>query len=339
VVLEEPDACIELQLPEHSKVRGRLDGTVPAAGELSPEIVSHVLTTVLTDLGFRPDSPPDDPELEALVKSLALPVHRPRLCPGCAHRSAFFAIKREFGSRAIFPGDIGCYTLGINQHAVDTCVNMGASVSMAIGFYQANQLVGDDRPVIATIGDSTFLHSGVEPLIEAVHTGARFVLVILDNRTTAMTGFQPTAASEIWTGEAAKRRQVSIADLARACGAGFVEMVDPYEQETFRSVLRTAQNHCRAPDGGVAVVIAERSCILCDSLSVREEPKPVVITESCDGCGYCLDAFGCPALVSRPNENKVQVDSVICVECGQCIGACPKGCILPQPRGAERPDR
>jgi len=157
VVLEEPDACIELQLPDRSCVRGRLDGTVPAAGELSPKAVSTVLAGVLTDAGYRVNPPPGDPELQALIESLPLPVRRPRMCPGCAHRSAFFALKCEFGSNAILPSDIGCYTLGVNLRAVDTCVDMGASVSMATGFYQANRLVGDTRPIIATIGDSTFL--------------------------------------------------------------------------------------------------------------------------------------------------------------------------------------
>jgi len=330
VVLEEPDACIELQLLDRSRVRGRLDGMVPAAGELSPEAVSAVLADVLTDAGYKIAPPPDDPELQALIESLSLPVRKPRLCQGCPHRSAFFALKREFGPKAIFPSDIGCYTLGINLGAVDTCVDMGASVSMANGFYQANRLVGDARPIIVTIGDSTFLHSGIPPLINAVHTGVCFVLVILDNHITAMTGFQPTAASEKLADGGDAAHKVAIADLVYACGVTFVRVADPYDHENFRSTLREAYNHSQAPGGGVAVVIAESSCVLEDPSSLSQNPTPVVVTEACDGCRYCVEAFACPALVLRPDKSRVDIDYKICVACGQCIDACYKGFIVPQ---------
>jgi len=325
VVLEEPDACIELQLWDRRRVRGRLDGTVPAAGELAPETVWDILTGVLVQAGLSVAPPPDHRELQALIDSLPLPAARPRLCPGCAHRSAFFALKREFGHTAILPGDIGCYTLGINLRAVDTCVDMGASVSMANGFYQANRLIGDQRPIIATIGDSTFLHSGIAPLINAVHTGARFVLVILDNHTTAMTGFQPTAASPIQAG-----RQVSIADLVRGCGVTFVQVADPYDHTVFRSILRQAFHHSQAPQGGVAVVIADHPCALYDPLPLRQNPRPVTVATECDGCRYCLEAFECPALVLRTDRQQVDIDRRLCVACGQCIDACPKGFIVLQ---------
>jgi len=330
VVLEEPDACVELQIPDRSRVRGRLDGTVPGAGELAPEVVAAVLTEVLSEAGHEVNSRPDDPDLQALINSLPLPVRRPRLCPGCAHRSVFFAMKSEFGPGAIYPGDIGCYTLGLNLRAVDTCVDMGASVSMAAGFFRANRLVGDKRPIVATIGDSTFLHSGVEPLINAVHTGARFVLIILDNHTTAMTGFQPTAASDISTNANEPVREVSIPELVRACGVTYVSVADPYDQEAFRRILREAYDHCQSPEGGVAVIIAERPCVLYNPAPLQQEPLPVVITAECDGCRYCLEAFECPALVLRPDKSRVDIDETLCVECGQCIDACHKGFIVPQ---------
>ncbi|RLC91251.1 MAG: indolepyruvate oxidoreductase [Chloroflexi bacterium] len=339
VVLEEPDACIELQLPDRSHVRGRLDGTVPAAGEFSPEAISAVLAEVLTDAGYKVNPPPNDPDLQNLVRSLSLPVRRPSMCPGCAHRSTFFALKREFGPQTILPSDIGCYTLGINLRAVDTCVDMGASVSMATGFYQANRLVGDTRPIIATIGDSTFLHSGLEPLVNAVHTGARFVLIILDNHTTAMTGFQPTAASEILAEDSDIARKVKIADLVRACGVTFVEVADPYEHNAFRSILRRAYDHSQAPEGGVAVVIADRPCVLYDPSPLHQNLTPVVVIEECDGCGYCVEAFECPALVLRPDKSRVDVDYKICVACGQCIDACYKGFIVPQEAETEDVER
>jgi indolepyruvate ferredoxin oxidoreductase alpha subunit len=328
LVLEEPDACIELQIADRTRVRGRLDGTVPGAGELSPEIIYSLLLGLLNEFGTRPAAAAfPKPNLE--VDSLPLPVRQPRLCPGCGHRSAFFAMKREFGPQAIYPSDIGCYTLGMNLRAVDTFLDMGSGITLADGLYKASRITGDTRPILATIGDSTFLHSGLPPLINAVHTGARFVLVILDNHTTAMTGFQPTAASPR-AGADLNARRVSLAELARACGASFVEISSPYEHDAFRSLLRRAYDHSQAPDGGVAVVIADWPCILDDPTPIRENPVVVDITAECDGCRYCVEAFECPALVLQSDGSRVDIERSICVDCGQCIDACYKGFIVPR---------
>lgn len=337
IVFEEPDACIELQIDDRRKVHGRLDGFCPASGELSPEVIAERLGSVLHEIEDHLLNTAVDTELEALIDNLDLPVRKPRLCPGCSHRSAFFTIKREFGPRAIYPGDIGCYTLGTNLRTVDTFVDMGASISMADGFFQANLLVDDPRPIVATIGDSTFLHSGIGPLINAVHTGARFILVILDNQTTAMTGFQPTAEANHLADGSSAAAQVEIPALARACGASFVEVTDPYDQENFAEILRRAYQHTQAEDGSVAVVIANRPCILYDPTPLDSEAIPVVITEECDGCRYCLEAFECPALVLSPDTSRVDIKEEICVDCGQCIDACFKGFIVPEFQGEELP--
>ena len=325
VVLEEPDACIELQMPDRRHILGRLDGSVPAAGELSPEVVFEVLRRALEASGHAVPLPPE-PALERYIAGLTLPARPPRLCPGCAHRSAFFALKREFGPQAIYASDIGCYTLGMNLRAVDTFLDMGAGITLADGLYKASRLTGDRRPILATIGDSTFLHAGLSPLINAVHTGSRFVLVILDNHTTAMTGFQPTAASP----SQPEQRRVSIPELARACGVTFVETAGPYDHQAFRQVLRRAYDHTQAADGGVAVVVADWPCILDDPSPIREHPVPVEITQDCDGCRYCIEAFECPALVLRLDGTRVDVDPAVCVDCGQCLDACYKGFIVPR---------
>lgn len=330
LVLEEPDACIELQLSDRTRVRGRLDGSVPPAGELTPEVIYELLAAALVKAGLSVNPKPDKWGLQDLVDMMDLPARRPRLCPGCSHRSAFFALKREFGPNAIYPGDIGCYTLGTNLRAVDTFVDMGAAVTMADGLYKAGQVVGDKRPIIATIGDSTFLHSGIVPLINAVHTGSRFVLVVLDNHTTAMTGFQPTAESPFLADGSDAERKISIADLVRACGVTFVESTDPYDQDAYRRVIREAYRHSQSPHGGVSVVIADRPCVLYEPALLLEDPVPVVITQECDGCRYCIEAFECPALVLRADLSRVDIDEKICVDCGQCIDACFKGFILPK---------
>jgi len=324
LVLEEPDAAIELQLPDRGQVMGRLDGTVPSAGELTPEIVYRVLADVLAGLEIADLPPLADPRLDELVAGLNLPVRKPRLCPGCPHRSSFFALRQVFGPRAIYPSDIGCYTLGLNQRAVDTVLDMGAAINMSSGFYHALRQTGEQPVIAATIGDSTFIHAGLPALVNAVYTQARFVLVILDNETTAMTGFQPTAATGRLS-DGSQGGRVPLPELVRGCGIRFVRVTDPYDQESTLAVLEAARDFTTAEDGGVAVVIAHRACILRDPERVRVG-RPI-ITDECDGCRYCLINFECPAMLHDKANKRVVIDERICVECGQCVYACPKGFI------------
>jgi len=335
LVIEEPDACIEMQIPDRARVSGRLDGAVPNAGELSPDVVMRILAKALAGVGIAASVPQADEMLVAMVQSLNIAPRPPRLCPGCSHRSAMYTMKRTFGPNAIYPGDIGCYSLGTNLRAIDTFVDMGASITVASGFYQAQRLNGDARPIVAVIGDSTFVHSGVVPLANAVHTRARFVLIILDNHTTAMTGAQPTPAND-YTADGDIALRVSIPDLVRACGVQYIRVADPYDQDAFASLLKEAHAHSRSPEGGVAVIIADRPCVLYDRAPLTAAPVPVVVTEQCDGCRYCVEAFECPALVLRADKSRVDVDYRVCVECGQCIDACYKGFIVPQMAEAER---
>ena len=334
VVFEETDYCIELQIPDRRNVRGRLDSTIPSAGELTPDVVGEVLSVLQGGENKTTKYFSADAGLAAAIAEQQTPPRPPRLCPGCSHRSAFYAMKREFGKRTLYPGDIGCYTLGANLDAVDTCVDMGSGSDIASGFYHAHKIGraggsgGKDRPIMVTIGDSTFLHSGLQPLMNAVHTDARFVLLILDNRTTAMTGFQPTPANPE-DSNLNPERSVSIPNLVRACGVEFVRELDPYLHDDFRSVIREAHEHCRSPEGRVAVVIAERSCSLHEPETV--EKRAVQITDECDGCRYCLIAFECPALVLSKDGSRVDLNEDLCVDCGQCIDSCHKGFIIPHP--------
>jgi indolepyruvate ferredoxin oxidoreductase alpha subunit len=327
LVLEEPDAVVELQILDKSKVLGRLNGVVPSAGELTPEVLRHLVAAQARALAIELPEEADTAELAESVATVGLPVRRPRLCPGCMHRAAFFGMKRALGSKAIYPGDIGCYTLGINLGAVDTCLDMGGSVTIASGLYQAYQQDGIDVPIAATIGDSTFLHSGVTPLANAVYNGARFVLIILDNATTAMTGMQPTADSGVLA-DGSIGQKVAIRDLVQACGVKFVEEIDPYQVKEFEALVRQAREFTRDPGGGVAVIIARHPCVLFDPSPLEENPVRVTVTEDCDACEYCQIAFECPALVLDQELGRVVVDRRICVNCGVCLEACPKGCIV-----------
>jgi indolepyruvate ferredoxin oxidoreductase alpha subunit len=287
---------------------------VPGAGELTPEVIRPVLEKFLE----LPARPPISGPLGAAT--------RPTLCAGCAHRAAFYAIREAFPG-GIFPSDIGCYTLGLNLGAVDTCHCMGAGLSQAAGFYHAYAAAADQiPPIVATIGDSTFFHAGVPALINAVFQQARFLLVILDNATTAMTGHQPTpevgrtAAGEPGT-------PVFIPELVRACGVRFLRECDPYDLSAFGALLQEAHAFCRSPEGGVAVVIARHPCVLHREVRAAQPTFEMCVTDDCTGCRHCLDEFECPALTLDEATEQVVIDGVRCIGCGVCAQVCPAGAI------------
>ncbi|MGD9848247.1 MAG: thiamine pyrophosphate-dependent enzyme [Desulfuromonas sp.] len=312
LVLEETYPVIELQLA-HPGAVGKQSGTVPREGELTPD----VLLQVVSDFLDLPRSAP---------VSSGGRGQRPSLCPGCPHRSAFYSIKKCF-PKGIFPSDIGCYTLGLNLGAVHTVHCMGACISQGAGFYQAHRQDGGDWPtVVVTIGDSTFFHSGIAALINAVLQQARIVVVILDNATTAMTGGQPVPhLGRRATGEAS--RAIAIEPLVRACGVDFLEVCDPYDQARFETLLRAADAHIRSDNGGVAVLIARHGCIMDPAVRQAQQAPPVRIDASCIGCRKCVDAFECPALSMDANGKQALVDHDRCIGCNACIAVCPVNAI------------
>ena len=315
LVIEETSPVIELQLCDH-RVVGRLSGAVPAEGELTPERLRGILGGFL-GLPTSPAHP-------------APPGSRPTLCAGCGHRAAFFAIRRTF-PRGIFPSDIGCYTLGVNMGAVDTCHCMGAGISQAAGFYHAYAQDGPDYPtVVATIGDSTFFHSGIPALVNAVAERARFILVILDNGTTAMTGHQPTPAlGRLLTGGTG--HAIRIRDVVRGVGVGFLRELDPYDVDGFTACLREADRFCRSEEGGVAVIVASHPCVL----QVGPPPagsgasRPFEITADCTGCEACLREEECPAIRWDEAAGRAVILPAACTGCGVCAGVCPVAAIVP----------
>jgi indolepyruvate ferredoxin oxidoreductase alpha subunit len=329
LVLEEPDTVIEYFLRDKTKVLGRLSGHVPLQGELVPEVVHRIINTVLERNGLDPLDSESSSEALALVAGLGLPVRKPRLCPGCGHRAAFFSI-RKTSPKAIFTSDIGCYTLGLNLGAVDTCLDMGSAITMASGFYHAFDLDGVSQPIVATIGDSTFFHSGPAGLLNAVYNDARFILVILDNQTTAMTGMQPTPALGT-RADGTSGKAVSLERVVAGCGVDFLEVVDPYDIKEMASLLKRAKEYVQSPDGGIAVVIARHPCLLAYRDQSLSEKKTVTVTEACDDCGLCVDRFECPALYHDTDAGRAAVDQAICARCGVCLQVCPKGAIVEAP--------
>jgi len=326
LVLEETDTLIEYLLGDREKVLGRLSGYVPSEGEMVPQVVYELVNKTLAELGLRQFSEKEDQEAKDLVESLGLSVRRPTLCPGCPHRSAFFAI-RKTRPKAIFTSDIGCYTLGLNMGVVDTCLNMGAAITMASGFYHSFAQDGIQQPIVATIGDSTFFHAGPAGLLNAVYSKARFILVILDNLTTAMTGMQPTPALGI-RADGSEGRAISLERVVAGCGVDLIEVVDPYDVKKMTGAIKKAAAYVDEPDGGIAVIIARHPCVIGYPDVAIPEKKRVTITDDCTECNLCLDRFECPALYQDQEVGRVSINREICVDCGVCIHVCPKGAIV-----------
>jgi indolepyruvate ferredoxin oxidoreductase alpha subunit len=308
LVLEETDAVIEMQLGAPI-ITGRSSGDVPRQGELTPDVIEQIIRKFL-DLHAPPTAAPARKGI------------RPSLCAGCGHRAAFYAIRDTFPA-GIFPSDIGCYTLGMNFGAVDTCHCMGACISQGAGFYHAYAAGGNDFPtIVVTIGDSTFFHAGIPALINAVFQGARFILVILDNATTAMTGHQPTPQLGI-RADASEGQKIYIPDLVQACGVRYLRKVDPYNVFAFTAALKEADSFIRSPEGNIAVLIAAHPCIVNRSARQTQAVFAMSITDDCINCKACMDTFECPAILHDEKKNQAQIDQNRCIGCGVCVNVCP----------------
>jgi indolepyruvate ferredoxin oxidoreductase alpha subunit len=238
----------------------------------------------------------------------------PLLCAGCPHISSYLAL-RNINARVT--GDIGCYTLGAIEplKAIDTCVAMGASIGNAVGMAKAGT---ETRPIVATIGDSTFLHAGIPPLIDAVYSGADITVMLLDNHITAMTGGQDHAATgRNLRGEATPR--VDFAEICRAVGVKWVKTVDSYEIGAMYRTLREAIEH-----KGVSVIISNRPCVL-DPVKIKG-PALAVRTEKCTACQSCMN-LGCPALSwgeeMYNGRHRIKIDPTACIGCALCAQVCP----------------
>lgn len=329
LVLEETDSFLELQLAGRPNVMGRNTGHVPSEGELLPEIIWDVIQRAIGEArgGSSPRPRPSRTRrlLREALEEASLPARRPTLCAGCPHRASFYSIRRAF-PKAVYPSDIGCYTLGANQGGVDTVLDMGAGITIASGLYQAFRLDGKQRPILATMGDSTFYHSGTAALINAVHNRARFVLVLLDNQVTAMTGMQSTPAWE-HRADGSPGTPIPLERVVAGCGVDFIEVCDPYQVKPMMETLKRAWEHANSQDGGVAVVIARHPCVLHRAQSSPGRGRVPVVTDRCKGCTHCLEAFGCPALYWDEESSRVKVLESACVGCGVCLSVCTRRAI------------
>ena len=247
---------------------------------------------------------------------IELPNRPPVMCPGCPHRGSYYAMKKAFGKDAIFPGDIGCYTLGVQMGTMDTCLCMGASITASAGIYHA----GETKPICCSIGDSTFLHTGIPGLLNAVYNSADITVTILDNRTTAMTGHQPNPSTGLTVlGDATY--MVSLEDISRACGVELVLTTDPFDIATTIDTFKQAKEH-----KGTSVVISKQECIITARRRGIKLTPFSVDRDECRGCKACIK-FGCPAIEFDPPESDGEKGhsrvGSLCVGCGVCAQVCP----------------
>jgi indolepyruvate ferredoxin oxidoreductase alpha subunit len=318
VVFEETEPVVERLLKEilfeagkNVRVLGR-SGFLPAEGELNDSIVVQAIAKL--DPSFQKFIPQPFP------LSISAPTRTRTQCVGCSHRSLLHALKLVARkSKAVVTGDIGCYDAGSfpPMELQSTIYCMGASIPMASGIAHS----GFDKPVFAIIGDSTFFHSGIPGLINAVHNDARLVVIIADNRTTAMTGFQPHPGSaENARGE--QVRATSIEKIVEALDIP-VQTVNPYHIEETIEALEKA-----ATQPGVSVVVASAPCFLYargHGEALFESQKVEVDPGLCNGCRVCIDYFGCPAI--QFDGAKASIDTLNCVSCMLCIDVCRRGAI------------
>ncbi len=272
-------------------------------GELTPSMIQQAVT--------------GQPVIETREPA-PVPVRPPALCPGCPHRGVFHALRNQ---RKVVTGDIGCYTLGASPplSAMDTTICMGASIPSGAGLEKAHPEMAKD--IVSVIGDSTFLHSGITGLVDAIYNQATTTVIILDNSITAMTGHQQHAATGFnLRGEPTKK--VDLEALCRAVGVERVRTVDPGNLE---AITRAIKEETVVRE--LSVIIAQRPC----ALIVRQtEPRLKVLAERCTGCRMCM-RLGCPAISFA--DKKSSIDPALCVGCGLCAQVCKFEAIVPVEEG------
>jgi indolepyruvate ferredoxin oxidoreductase, alpha subunit len=307
-VVEELDPFFEEQIKAAGiKVSGK--EFIPICGELTPGRVRDAFAAI----GIASSLPVGTPG-EAIA---ALPIRPPNMCPGCPHRGVFYMLNRL---KAYVTGDIGCYTLGFLPplSAMETCVCMGASIGNATG---AIKVVAEEEKqrVVAVIGDSTFLHSGVTGLMDMVYSNAPATVVILDNRITAMTGRQDNPSSGFTLMNEPAHR-VDLAQLCHSLGVRHVRVINPFDLEQTRRVLEEEMAR-REP----SVVITDKPCVLVKREGVFQRgPTYQVDAVKCTGCRVCL-RLGCPAIQWRPDlagKGVSYIDPTLCTGCDVCCQLC-----------------
>jgi indolepyruvate ferredoxin oxidoreductase alpha subunit len=306
-------------------IQGKGDGLFSRLYEYHPGLVRRVMVDYF-DIAWEAPKPPAPTELWGGP----LPDRPPNLCPGCPHRATYYAMKialKDLGLEGIFPTDIGCYTLGLLPplSMADYLICMGSSISTAAGISRAT-----GQKVVAFIGDSTFFHAGLTGLANAVHNGHDFLLVILDNGTTAMTGHQPHPGVSLvppgYSGE-----HVPLPRVVKALGVEQVWVVNPLKYKESLAAAKAALD-----SKGVRVLISQAPCHLYEArVTGKKRRARFQVMGDCDDCRHCLDYFGCPAMSLKPDSGRTQmlIDHDLCSGCAFCVQFCE--CIRPVKAGAQ----
>jgi len=326
LVIEELDPVIEDELVRlcglhklNVNIFGKRSGHIQIAGENSPD---SAIKAIGSFLNISPDSAP--PSSDSKIPPPALPVRPPVLCAGCPHRASFFAVKEAAkGKPSVFTGDIGCYTLGnaAPLNMVDTCICMGAGITAAQGLARAQNHPGNkpDTTHFAFIGDSTFFHSGITGVINAVYNQTDIIVVVLDNGTTAMTGNQPHPGMGI-TMMNVKTKKISIEKILSASGVSSLVKVNPFDQKASKNAVKKLMAQT-----GVRVLIFEAPCINIKTSKVKSRTPAKISASKCTGCKLCVNKLGCPAISME--DGKAAINGSLCTGCGICTDLCPADAI------------
>ena len=309
---------------------GKDEGTLPGVGELNVDVVAEALAGAL-GLSYEPV-----PRAYASKAAEATLMHAPQrelaFCPGCPHRASFFSVAKALaldGRGGFVCGDIGCYTLAMlpaGFQVIKTLHAMGSGTGLGSGFGKLGRF-GFDQRTLSVMGDSTFFHTGLPALINAVHNRSDLLLVILDNQGTAMTGFQPHPGLA-FDAEGKGAMAVDIEGVCLAIGAK-VFVADPFELQKTEELLLGMMGE---KGEGVRVLILKQPCALSPQRKGKGTyevavDEAVCLGEAC-GCNrFCTRVFRCPALFWDKNAKKARVDDVLCAGCGVCAEICPNGAI------------
>jgi indolepyruvate ferredoxin oxidoreductase alpha subunit len=320
LVVEEGEPYLEEAVKALAQEKGL---TLPIAGK-APELFSRLYeynpAQVRTKLAAYFGVPHESPTVPDLSDVPEIPQRPPTLCAGCSHRATFYEVRKAAEAlETIYPTDIGCYTLGLMPplSSADFLICMGSSVGTSGGFSKVT-----DKKVIAFIGDSTFFHSGIPGLINAVFNNHNFTLVILDNGTTAMTGHQPHPGVDMQQLQMDGFGRVSIETVVRAVGVPHVTVVKPYKVKKSIAAIRAAIDF-----EGVSVIISQETCALYAKNLKFARHKPFEVTDKCRNHRDCMDNLACPAFYVW--NKRIKIDPNLCTGCAVCAQICPENAILP----------
>ncbi|MCD6484970.1 MAG: indolepyruvate ferredoxin oxidoreductase subunit alpha [Candidatus Odinarchaeota archaeon] len=334
LIVEELEPFIEDQVKRIAfdkgidvKIYGKYDNFLPRLYEFDANIVSKAIEKAFNVSGSHIDFEKRRKISEKLAS--LIPPRPPVLCPGCPHRGTYFAIKQAVKKKNVEPiysTDIGCYTLGIQDpmNIGDLLLCMGSSIGTAGGFSATfNKLEKEKKKIFALIGDSTFFHTGIPGMVNAIYNRHDVTFVVMDNLSTAMTGHQPHPGIKIDTPKK-KTKPIKIEDVVNGVGADYVKVVNPFIiSQTTKAFEEAIEKE------GLSVVIAKGECALTADRRKRKEGKKIIPFEidyeKCTLCRVCVDEVGCPAIMWL--DNKPVISPLLCDGCSVCAQACPEHAI------------